>query len=538
MAKIQFSTFLFRFFHKIPQISVFLWVFIRCDTPQRTFSLHFALPSAITTIDPIYASSQYRIWLTQQIFETLLTLDTNLHIRPCIAKKWWIAKDGRTYYFVLPRKIPLHPNPYQKHLTIDDVVFSFYRLCQPRWGSPGAWVLLNTVEGAEAYYQGKSTSIKGITAVNDTLLRIQLKRPFAPFLYLLTMPYLAIVPKKILSKHRQWFQKYPIGSGPYQVMQWQPQRYVILTATQHPKIKKQSPKKIFITLNPNITMNTIAFFKGEQDLLFKVDKPFLKGYHENPHASNITHFTIEELGIEYIGIRQDKHRCLKKKLFRKALIAALPLEVIVKHWLLKEGIAARSGFIPDGIPGSHLRYAQFPAYNPIKAMQWIEVCGCKEARLTILTTPQRQSLALLLKHYWEQIGLHIAIEVLEGATQRAAVRQGKAQLWTASWLADYPEGENFMALFYSKNHSPQGPNTTHFSHAVLDSLYEHALKTLQPQQRWKLYAKMDSIIKTTLPIIPLYYYRTTWLYRKDKIQALPKQVISTFFPMWEIKLKK
>ena len=78
-------------------------------------------------------------------------------------------------------------------------------------------------------------------------------------------------------------------------------------------------------------------------------------------------------------------------------------------------------------------------------------------------------------------------------------------IFRGSWIADYADAENYLALFYSKNHSPNGPNYTHFSDASFDSLFEASLQLPNIDDRVHLYEEMDRIIIDQAAIIPLYY---------------------------------
>ena len=78
-------------------------------------------------------------------------------------------------------------------------------------------------------------------------------------------------------------------------------------------------------------------------------------------------------------------------------------------------------------------------------------------------------------------------------------------MFRASWIADYPDAENYLSLFYSKNKAPVGSNYTHFSNATFDTYYERALTLTSAQDRKALYVKMDSIIINDAPVVPLYY---------------------------------
>ena len=82
---------------------------------------------------------------------------------------------------------------------------------------------------------------------------------------------------------------------------------------------------------------------------------------------------------------------------------------------------------------------------------------------------------------------------------------GKFPIFRASWIADYPDAENYLSLFYSKNFTPNGPNYTHFKSDVFDVLYEESISIVDDRIRYKLYQKMDSILIEEAPMIPLYY---------------------------------
>ena len=82
---------------------------------------------------------------------------------------------------------------------------------------------------------------------------------------------------------------------------------------------------------------------------------------------------------------------------------------------------------------------------------------------------------------------------------------GKLEMFRASWIADYPDAENYLSLFYSKNFSPNGPNYTHYKNSKFDLLYEKSFEINDSKLRAINYEKMDSIAMVDYPIVPLYY---------------------------------
>ena len=110
-----------------------------------------------------------------------------------------------------------------------------------------------------------------------------------------------------------------------------------------------------------------------------------------------------------------------------------------------------------------------------------------------------------LQRELEKIGLTIKINVLPPSILRDAKSNGKLEMFRASWIADYPDAENYLSLFYSNNFSPKGPNYTHYKNIFFDSLYKKSFSFEKKDKRLKLYKMMDSAMISNYPIVPLYY---------------------------------
>ena len=87
----------------------------------------------------------------------------------------------------------------------------------------------------------------------------------------------------------------------------------------------------------------------------------------------------------------------------------------------------------------------------------------------ISTTSDYTDLCSALQYQWGELGIEVEVDVVSAAAHRDRVATGKAALFRKSWLADYPDAENFLALFHSKNFAPSGPNYTHFSDEQFDA---------------------------------------------------------------------
>ena len=174
----------------------------------------------------------------------------------------------------------------------------------------------------------------------------------------------------------------------------------------------------------------------------------------------------------------------------------------------KIGTPATSGFIPKGLSGFSCDNSGY-YYDPYKAKELLNRLKAlypgDMIEATLTTTSDYLDLCEFIQHEIAQIGIKMNIEVSIGATFREMVATSKLPFFRGSWIADYPDAENYLALFYSKKFSPDGPNYTHFSDKKYDELYEKALNEVNENKRFLIYQKMDSIIIEEAPVVFLFY---------------------------------
>ena len=129
----------------------------------------------------------------------------------------------------------------------------------------------------------------------------------------------------------------------------------------------------------------------------------------------------------------------------------------------------------------------------------------KDEAVILHTTQDYLDICEFIQHSALKFGINIKIEISSPAVHRDLFSSGASSFFRASWIGDYPDPENFLSLFYSKNKSPFGPNYTHFSSEVYDSLYELSFYSNDFANRCNLFKQMESILLGEATIIPLYY---------------------------------
>jgi peptide/nickel transport system substrate-binding protein len=511
-------------------------LFASCSGPtgsgQDAQVFRYNESKGITTLDPAYARNQTIIWPVSQLFNGLVQLDNELNVEPCIAHRWEVSDDGREYTFWLRDDVRFHPSPFleEQHRTVNahDFVYSFERILDTEVASPGSWIFEFT------------DPVNRFTAVNDSVLRIRLAAPFPPFLSILAMPYCSVVPEEVTEHPDADFAHNPVGTGPFMFRYWSADEKLILVRYPGYFEIDNAGNRL-----PYLDAVSISFIKDKQSEFLEFLKgnlDFLSGVHPaykdelltrsgtlNPEYNDrIRLISMPYLNTEYLGILQEpaegeEHILLDRRI-RMAVNYGFDREKMMKYLRNNLGYPATAGMIPPGLPG-HLEEGSGYSYRPDRARELIREAGFTgEKRLpTILLTTTSDYLDLCEYIQFElgKIGMDIEIAVSTGGAFRNMVANGNLQFFRGSWIADYADAENYMALFHSKNVAPEGPNYTRFSSGAFDQIYDRATRETDPLKRYAMYRQMDSIVVADAPVVPLYY---------DKVVRFAPLEISGFDP--------
>ncbi|HNW98542.1 MAG TPA: ABC transporter substrate-binding protein [Bacteroidales bacterium] len=485
---------------------------------------HYNEAAGIVSLDPAFAKDQACIWACNQLYNGLVQLDDNLQVLPCIAKSWEISQDGLLYTFHLRNDVFFHDhklffNSKGRKIIASDFVYSFNRIIDPKLASPGAWIFNNVNDSMT----DKSFNFK---ALNDSTLLIALKKPFPPFLGLLSMQYCSVVPKEIVENYGKDFRKNPVGTGPFKFKMWKEGVKLVLVKNEN-YFEYDGDKRLpyldavaitFITDKQSVFLE---FLKGNIDFLNSIDPAYkdellTRSGKLNPkYRAQFNMLTEPYLNTEYLGFLVDsasevfKNSPLYNKKIRQAINYGFDRKKMIKYLRNNIGTPGNYGMIPVGMPSFDSIAMKGYEYNPEKVRELLKEAGYPGgdglADISISTTSTYLDLCEYIQQQLSDFGIKIKIEVNPPATLREMVANSKLPFFRGSWIADYPDAENYLSLFYSKNYCPQGPNYTHFSNTTFDKLYENAQRETNDSLRYSYYVKMNKIAMDEAPVVILYY---------------------------------
>ena len=488
------------------------------DEGKKVFNIN--LDQNVTSLDPAFARNQNAIWMINQLFNGLVQVDDSLNTKPCIAKTWQMSADGLTYTFNLRNDVyfqddPLFKDGKGRKVVAADFAYSFYRLIDPKIASSGGWIFGDKVKDAD-----------GFKALNDSTFRITLLKPFPAFMQLLTAQYCSVVPKEVVEHYGKDFRSHPVGTGPFKFKYWKEDEILVLLKNENYWEKDRNVrlpyldavKVTFISDKQSAFMN---FIKKDLDFFNSVDGSYRddiltkSGKMTSKYKDKFQLIKGPYLCTEYVGILVDpdkkivQNSPLRLKKVRQAINYSIDREKLIKYLRNSVGTPATSGFIPRGMPGFDSTRVKGYNYNPALAAKLLAEAGYPNGKgmpeVTLSTSTTYKDLIEFIQGELSNIGIKAKVDVSPSASLRDMMSKNEVNFFRGSWIADYPDGENYLSVFYSKNRVPFGPNYTGYFNDEFDRLFEQSYFESDHKKRYELYYKMDNMIMEHSSVVPILY---------------------------------
>ncbi len=475
--------------------------------------------SGLASLDPAFAKNKQVMWACHQLYNTLIEIDSNMQMQPSLATHWNISDDNLTFTFYLRTDVfftddACFANGTGRKLTAHDVEYSFKRIIDKSTASPGAWIFNNRVD-----------SINGFKAIDDTTFQLKLIRPFQSILGILSMQYCSIIPKEAVEKYKTDFRRHPVGTGPFKFVAWEEGQALILKKNENYFEKDAEGNSlpyldgIKVSFYDSKATEFLEFQQKRLDFIDDIDASFKdevltktgnlkKDWHGKIYLQKHPY-----LNIEYLGILVDeenelvKNSPLRLQKIRQAINYGFNRRKMMLYLRNSIGIAAESGFVPAGLPSFDSVAVPGYHYDVAKAKQLLAEAGYPEGKnlpeIKLLTIPIYGDLGTYIANELLQVGIKVQVEVIQKSLLMEQTSKSQAPFFRGSWIADYPDAENYLGVFYGKNPAP--PNYTRYKNAAFDLLYEQSLSEKNDSLRYKLYQQMDRVIINDAPVVPLWY---------------------------------
>jgi len=496
-------------------------------------------PEDVNSLDPAAINARASWWVGEQIHLGLISLDTAMKPVPRLARSWSVSPDGLVWRFQLRDDVRFaddscFPGGKGRPVRAEDVRYSFERICDYATASRGTWVFRGKVRGADAFFDGTKSGaadrpkgVEGFRVVDSLTFEIELAQPFAPFLSLLSIPFCYVVPREAVERYGKDFTRHPVGAGPFRLREWVSSQRMALVRNSNYYERDEAGKQL-----PYLDSVIVSFIRekksefsefdgGRLDMVTTIDPVFLDRVFTpegklTPQYAGFGLSVIPSLSVEYYAFMLDTATeggrtsiFARDARLRQALNYAVDRERIVRYVLKGQGVAATHGPLPPGIPG----YSSIQGYNydPDRARALLAEAGHANGQgiptlqLQISEGARNLAVAQNVQDQLKAIGLKVEINQVAPPQHREMVASGRLGFWRGNWMADYPDGENFLALFYSGFASPSGANYTHFSSPRFDSLYKAALSPgLSDSARFALYGAAEREVVEQAPWITIY----------------------------------
>ncbi len=492
-----------------------------CYNPGRSGKkiFHYNEFNGIASLDPAFAKSQSTMWPAHQLFNTLVEIDDSLHIIPSLARSWDISGDRTVFTFHLRNDVFFHDdNAFAsgkgRKMLAKDVEYTFYRIIDKQTASPGAWIFNNKVATTEPF-----------KALDDSTFQLRLLKPYNPILGILSMQYCSILPKEAVDKYGILFRRHPVGTGPFQFVAWEEGHTMVMK--KNPGYFDKDPACKYL---PYIDGINVSFYesKATEFLLFRqkqldfindIEASFKdevltkKGVLRSSWENKIVLQTSPYLNIEYLGILVDstnkllQNSPMRNRKIRQAINYGFDRRKMVLYLRNSLGTPAESGFVPMGLPSFDSSIVKGYHFDPVKTKQLLAEAGYPDGKgmpgIKLLTIAIYADMANFIAKQLEEAGIPVQVEVIQKSLLLQKTSNSEAAFFRGSWIADYPDAENYLSVFYSKNPAP--PNYTRYKNPAFDALFEKALTENNDSIRYTIYRQADQLIMNDAPVVPLWY---------------------------------
>lgn len=494
--------------------------------------------SRIRGFDPAHALDEPTVRATGRLYEGLLQYahkERPYRLEPLLAAAMpTVSEDGLTWRFELRRGIYFVDDRCftasggkGRELVAADVVYSIMRIADTQVGSSGFWTLRGKIEGLDDFRAASlgeeptdyDLPIAGLRAIGTHELEIRLTEPYPQLPWVLAMPYTFVVPREAVEYYGEQFANHPVGSGPYILASArQNYRYEYRVNPQWVVTGRPLPaiRRIVTSVVGDPSTAWLMFLSGQLDLVDVSREQWdsiitpEKELRPDLAARGIVLDQSPQMAITYVAFNMDDPVVGANKKLRQALSCAF--DAVAWQEFQNGRVLTPNGPVPPGVAGHCVEPLPY-GFDLARAQKLLAEAGYeggkdpatgRRLKLTLeLGTADNQEArqaAELMASFFERVGVVLDLSYNHWPAFLQKLERRQAQLFTLTWLGDYPDAQNFLQLFASQNVSP-GPNRANYQSAEFDRLYQQLIALPESPERERLAQAAQAILLEDCPWI-------------------------------------
>jgi peptide/nickel transport system substrate-binding protein/oligopeptide transport system substrate-binding protein len=473
------------------------------------------------TFDPINIGAAALGYMSKAIHSTLVIYGEGAELMPGMAERWEVLEQGHVYRFHLRRGVRFHNG---RLFEAKDVHDSLVRLLLPELGSGSGWLLLN-VRGAKDVIEGRTRTLAGIVARDQSTVDIILDEPLAFFLSLLTMHEVGIIPAEE-ARDREHFRLHAAGAGPFRVEE----------AIEGKLVRMKRNRDFYVPgmphldeLNFRLDLRSFrdvaeAFLRDEIDIAHGVPLKMVRELREDPRYAPYMLTTVQ-LHTSYFG-----YDCsvapFNKREVRQAINYAINRERINNEIFAGLGVISRA-LLPPGLLGYDENLHGYD-YDPERARSLLRQAGYDggfraEYRTWDSDEFKNSGQLGLIVEDLAAVGIEVNLTEHSATDARKPLAgPGHGLFFTGNWYADFPDSDNFFYVFFHSD--ANALRGFHYHRDDWDALMIEARRTNDMDRRAEIYRQLDKGVIEEAPLVPLFHERFFVLH-KPSVRGLRTSLV-------------
>ncbi|MGV7963271.1 ABC transporter substrate-binding protein [Photorhabdus tasmaniensis] len=428
-------------------------------------------------------------------------------IIPSLAEKWDISDDGKVYIFHLRKGVKWHDNKEFKpsrEFNADDVIYTFMR--QKDTNHP-----YNKVSGGSYEYfigMGMSEIINKVEKVDDYTVRIELSRPEAPFLADLGMDFASILSAEYADKMMkagtpEKVDLNPIGTGPFQLLQYQKDSRILYKAFKEYWGDKAKVDRLVFSITPDASVRYAKLQKNECQIMSYPNPADIARMKKD---KDIVLMEQPGLNVGYVSFNVTK-KPLDNVKVRQALAMAVNKDAIIDAVYQGAGQKAKN-LIPPTM-WSYDNDLKDYSYSPEKAKQLLKEAGMSDGFTIDLWAmpvqrpynPNARRMAEMVQADWAKIGVKAKIVSYEWGEYLKRAKDGEHQIVMMGWTGDNGDPDNFFATLFSCAAKERGSNYSKWCYKPFEDVIQPARIASEYAKRVELYKQAQAVMHEQVPAL-------------------------------------